>query len=84
MSNESISKRSKSVSGIQKKDQNFRILMMNCQSIRNKRSELHECVEHTNPDAIIGCESWLSKEHNNVEIFPDGYNKNVFRKDKQK
>jgi exonuclease III len=84
MSNESISKRSKSVSGIQKKDQNFRILMMNCQSIRNKRSELHECVEHTNPDAIIGCESWLSKEHNNVEIFPDGYNKNVFRKDRTK
>lgn len=84
MSNESISKRSKSVSGIQKKDQNFRILMMNCQSIRNKRSELHECVEYTKPDAIIGCESWLSKEHKNDEIFPDGYNKNVFRKDRNK
>jgi hypothetical protein len=46
--------------------------MMNCQSIRNKRSELHECVEYTKPDAIIGCESWLSKEHKNAEIFPDG------------
>jgi hypothetical protein len=84
MSNESISERLKSVSGIQKKDQNFRILMMNCQSIRNKRSELHECVEYTKPDAIIGCESWLSKEHKNAEIFPDGHNKNVFRKDRNK
>ena len=46
--------------------------MMNCQSIRTKRSELHECVEYTKPDAIIGCESWLSKEHKNAEIFPDG------------
>jgi hypothetical protein len=45
---------------------------MNCQSIRTKRSELLECVEYTKPDAIIGCESWLSKEHKNAEIFPDG------------
>jgi exonuclease III len=84
MSNESISERSNSVSGIQKKDQNFRILMMNCQSIRNKGSELHECVEYIKPDAINGCESWLSKEHKNAEIFPDGHNKNVFRKDRNK
>jgi exonuclease III len=58
--------------------------MMNCQSIRNKRSELHECVEYTKPDAIIGCKSWMSKEHKNAEIFTDGYNKNVFRKDRKK
>jgi hypothetical protein len=26
----------------------------------------------------------MSKEHKNAEIFTDGYNKNVFRKDRKK
>jgi hypothetical protein len=33
---------------------------------------------------FIGCKSWLSKEHKNAEIFTDGYNKIVFRKDRKK
>ena len=67
-----------------KKRNNFRVLVMNCQSIRNKRSELNESIEYVKPDAIIGCESWLASEHKNCEIFPEGYNKNVFRKDRNK
>ena len=33
---------------------------MNCQSIKNKWSLLKESVDYIKPDAIIGCESWLS------------------------
>ena len=57
---------------------------MNCQSIRNKRSAISESVEYTKPDVIIGCESWLGPEHKNSEIFPEGYQSNVYRKDRNK
>ena len=58
--------------------------MINCQSIRNKKSELRECAEYIKPDIIIACESWLSSEHKNAEIFPDSYKTNVYRKDRNK
>ena len=38
------------------------ILLMNCQSIKNKRSSLKESVDYIKPDARIGCESWLSSD----------------------
>ena len=57
---------------------------MNCQSIKNKRSLLKESVDYIKPDAIIGCESWLSSDYTNSEIFPCGYQTNVFRKDQNK
>ena len=53
---------------------------MNCQSIKNKRSSLKECVDYIKPDAIIACESWLSSDYTNLEISPCGYQTNVFRK----
>ena len=57
---------------------------MNCQSINNKRSSLKESVEYIKPDAIIGCESWQSSDYTNSDIFPCGYQNNVFRKDRNK
>ncbi|KAJ8313130.1 hypothetical protein KUTeg_009317, partial [Tegillarca granosa] len=57
---------------------------MNCQSIRNKRTDLTECIDYFKPDVILGTESWLSIEHKNAEIFPEGYHKNVYRKDRNK
>ena len=57
---------------------------MNCQSIKNKRSSLKESVDYIKPDAIIGCESWLSSDYTNSEIFPCGYQTNVLRKDQNK
>ena len=58
------------------------LIMINCQSIRNEKSVLRECVEYIKPDIIIGCESWLSSEHKNADIFPDSYQTNVYRKDR--
>ena len=46
--------------------------------------ELKECVDYIKPDAIIGCESWLSSDYTDSESFPCGYQTNVFRKDQKK
>ena len=69
---------------INKTKQNFRILLMNCQSIKNKRLSLNESVDYIKPNAIIGCESWLSSDHTNSKNFPCGYQTNVFRKNQNK
>ena len=67
-----------------KKKDNFRVLLMDCQSIRNKKSQLNKSIEYVKSDAIVGCESGLGAEHKEAEIFPDGYKKNIFRKDRNK
>ena len=51
----------------------LRILIMNCQSIKNKKPELQTIVNTANPDIILGCESRLSPDIANSEIFPDVY-----------
>ena len=57
---------------------------MNCQSIKNKKSSLKESVDYIKSDAIIVCESLLSSDYANIEIFSCGYWANVFRKDQDK
>ena len=56
---------------------------MSCQSI-TKSSSLKESADYIKPDAIIGCESWLSLYYTNSEIFPCSYQTNVFRKGQDK
>lgn len=58
----------------------LRILIMNCQSIKNKKAELHAVIDSAKPDIILGNESWLSPEIKNSEIFPDSYD--AIRKDR--
>ena len=58
----------------------LRILIMNCQSIKNKKPELQTIVYTAKPDIILGCDSWLSPDIANSEIFPGGYD--VIRKDR--
>ena len=67
-----------------KRNKNLRVLIMNCQSIRNKRTQLAESCEYLKPDIIIGSESWLEKDIKTPEIFPDQYQTNVYRKDRNK
>ena len=59
---------------------NFKIAIMNCQSVNNKISELHTFVSATDPDVLLGTESWLKPDTLSCEIFPEGYN--VYRKDR--
>ena len=51
----------------------LRILIMNCQSIKNKKAEIHAVIDSAKPDIILGNESWLTPEIKNSEIFPDSF-----------
>ena len=51
----------------------LRILIMNCQSIKNKMAELHTIIDLAKPDIILGNESWLTPEIENSEIFPGSF-----------
>ena len=53
---------------------------MKCQSIKNKKAELHTIIDSAKPDIILGNESWLSPDINNSEIFPDSFD--AIRKDR--
>jgi len=59
---------------------NLKIAIINCQSLKNKTAELQLFIEDTDPDLILGTESWLKPEISNSEIFPPG--NNVFRRDR--
>jgi hypothetical protein len=50
----------------------LRILVVNCQSIKNKKQELDNLVETSKPDIMIGTESWLGNDIQSTEIFPSG------------
>ncbi|KAK3108516.1 hypothetical protein FSP39_009662 [Pinctada imbricata] len=54
-------------------DRPLRIIIMNCQSIKNKKHDLSNLVESTKPDIIIGNESWLHKDIQSAEVFPEGF-----------
>ena len=51
----------------------LRILTLNCQSLVNKRADFSELVDRSNPDIIIGTESWLRPDHFTAEFFPPSY-----------
>ena len=59
----------------------MKALVINFQSIRNKKAELATCLEVDDPDVLIGTETWLDDSINSCEIFPSNYS--VFRKDRQ-
>ena len=46
-----------------------RILIMSCQSVKNKRAELHNIIDSAKPDIILGNESWLIPDIKTSEIF---------------
>ena len=51
----------------------LRILIMNCQSIKNKKAEIRAVIDSAKPDIILGNESWLTPEIINSEFFPDSF-----------
>ena len=52
----------------------LRILITNCQLIKNKKPELQTIVDTAKPDIILGCESWLSlRTLQTRNFFPEGY-----------
>ena len=53
---------------------------MNCQSIKNKKAELHTSIVLAKTDIILGNESWLTPDIKNSEILPDSFD--AVRKDR--
>ena len=62
-----------------KKD-NLVVALLNCRSIKNKVAELEVFLSTTDPDIVLGTESWLTPDIKNSEIFPNSYT--VYRKDR--
>jgi hypothetical protein len=59
---------------------NWRTLVVNCQSLKNKGPCFAAAVDYIKPDLILGTESWLDSSVKDNEMFPPGYN--VYRKDR--
>ena len=72
------------------KKTNLRIMNINCQSVMNKKAELHSILHYVKPDIVFLTESWLyghkpgkppSKgAHSNSEFCPQNYQ--AFRNDR--
>ena len=62
------------------KPRNTKVLVVNFQSIKNKKEELCNLLDSANPNILIGTETWLRNDINSFEIFPECYN--VYRKDR--
>ena len=71
-----------------KKPKTMRVIVLNCQSLKNKPEQLQNMVDTMKPDIVIGTESWLIPEDKekgilSSEVFPEGYKMTVARRDRQ-
>ena len=58
-----------------------KIMIINFQSIKNKTAEFAHLVDASDPDIIIGTETWLRPDIRNSEVFPATYK--VYRRDRR-
>jgi hypothetical protein len=54
--------------------------MCTIQSITNKSADLQMAIDSSQPDIIIGTETWLTKDMNSSEFIPNDFE--VFRRDR--
>ncbi|CAC5379604.1 unnamed protein product [Mytilus coruscus] len=62
----------------------LRILNINFQSLRKKSKLLETIIESTEPDVIIGTETWLDPNIKSSEIIPDYFHYDTERRDRPK
>ena len=58
----------------------MRTVVVNCQSVTNKKPHLENLIDTTQADIIIGTESHINPEIGSNEVFPEGYK--AYRKDR--
>ena len=58
----------------------LKVVVVNCQSVKNKSKEFGNMIHSTNPDVILATESWLNSSILDGEFLPDSYN--IIRKDR--
>ncbi|KAK3107772.1 hypothetical protein FSP39_021936 [Pinctada imbricata] len=51
----------------------YKIISLNLQSLRAKKVSLHNLVNSSQPDIIVGTETWLKSDVHNSEFCPPGY-----------
>ena len=51
----------------------LRIMIENCQSIKNKKADFQIIIDSAKPDIILGNESWLTPDIKNSEIYPESF-----------
>ena len=66
-----------------RKDNNWRTLVINANSIANKKAELAAIAEYCDPDLMLFSETKLSSDILNGEFVPEGY-MGRFRKDRKR
>ena len=59
----------------------LRLLVINFQSIKNKKEELAIILDEIKPDIVLGSETWLRPDIKTPEFFPNGFD--VYRKDRK-
>ncbi|KAL8562641.1 hypothetical protein ACOMHN_011213 [Nucella lapillus] len=62
----------------------LRILNINFQSARKKGKHLEALIDSTDPDIIIGTETWLDDEVSSAEVIPNHLGYDVHRRDRPK
>ena len=77
------SKLLKSGSNIKSGVNTMRVVNINFQSILSKKAELHHLISSTNPDIIIGTETWLHDGIKTQEFLPDNLGYSVYRSDRK-
>ena len=55
-------------------------MLINFQSLFNKRAEFSNLMDETGCDVVIGTETWLSPHHKNSDLLLNNYD--IFRKDR--
>ena len=60
----------------------LRVLVVNFRSAVGKIGQILHLIESTQPDIILGCETWMDETVKSNEIFPPEYK--VFRKDRNR
>ena len=63
-----------------KASQSLRVLVINFQSLLPKKAELQNLLHSSDPDIILGTETWLKPEIKDAEILPLHFN--TYRKDR--
>ncbi|KAL8590830.1 hypothetical protein ACOMHN_052181 [Nucella lapillus] len=63
---------------------NLRILNINFQSARKKGKHLEALIDSTDPDIIIGTETWLDDEVSSAEVIPNHLGFDVHNRDRPK
>lgn len=59
----------------------IKLLNVNFQSIKSKQCRLKNLLESTEPDIVIGTETWLNAEITDSQVFPPEYK--LYRQDRQ-